>query len=187
MLKKTILNTIKQNKGFSLAELLMVLMIILLTSSVVAAGIPVALRAYHKVVNTANAQVALSTVVTNIRTELGTSRDVTIEEKSINYINDRGNRSKIFLSADEGVLMIYLSEKSAFFDEDMETSMEIKRPLVSRETLNQNLAIEYQTVECEDGICIIHQLQAKLDGKVLAELQECQIRTSADANVKEEN
>ena len=47
--------------GFTLAETLMTVLIMLLVSSVIAAGIPAAAKAYRKAVDAANAQVLLST------------------------------------------------------------------------------------------------------------------------------
>ena len=59
--------------GFSLTELLAAVLILAMVSSVVAGGIPVARDAYRKVTVSANAQVLLSTTISALRNQLGTS------------------------------------------------------------------------------------------------------------------
>ena len=61
---KRIRQKLKSRLGFTLAEMLMSVLILLMVSSVVAGGVPVAANAYYKVVDAANAQVLLSTTVT---------------------------------------------------------------------------------------------------------------------------
>ena len=57
--------------GFSLAETLMAVLILLMVSAVVATGMPMARDAYEKAVDAANAQTLLSTTATMLRAELG--------------------------------------------------------------------------------------------------------------------
>ena len=66
----------KFSSGFSLAETLVALLIVLMVSSILVAGLPAAFQAYSKVVDGANAQVLLSTGATRIRDELGFATDV---------------------------------------------------------------------------------------------------------------
>ena len=49
--------------GFTLAEVLITVLILLMITAVVAGGMPVAANAYYKVVDAANAQVLLSTAM----------------------------------------------------------------------------------------------------------------------------
>ncbi len=68
---------LKKNKsGFSLAEMLIAVLILLMASAIVAGAIPAASSAYMKVVDTANAQVLLSTTMTVLRDELSTAADI---------------------------------------------------------------------------------------------------------------
>ena len=68
---KKIRNKLHNRKGFSLAETLMAVLILLMVSAVVAAGIPMAREAYEKAVDAANAQTLLSTTITKaIRTPM---------------------------------------------------------------------------------------------------------------------
>ncbi len=58
--------------GFSLAETLIVVLILLIVTAVVGAAIPTAASVFTKTVDTANAQVVLSTTMTALRDELST-------------------------------------------------------------------------------------------------------------------
>ena len=62
--------------GFSLTEMLVTTLILGLASTLMATGIPAAIDAYQQTVRTANAQMALSTTVTALRSELGLATDV---------------------------------------------------------------------------------------------------------------
>ena len=57
---------IKDEYGFSLAETLMAVLILLMVTSVVATGIPAAANAYFKAVDASHAQVLLSTTMISL-------------------------------------------------------------------------------------------------------------------------
>ena len=80
--------------GFTLTEMLVTLLILTLASTLLATGVPVAIDTYQKTVKSANAQMALSTTLTVLRTELGTSADVRVVEES--------GESKIYYLSEEG-------------------------------------------------------------------------------------
>lgn len=84
--------------GFTLAETLMAVLIMLLVSGIVAAGIPAAKNAYEKVVLASNAEVMLTTAESALRDELGTAWNVepVSNSDSITYFSaDTGMRSKL--------------------------------------------------------------------------------------------
>ena len=60
----TIKKKLKGKSGFTLAETLLAVLILLLVSTIVANGIPVARNVYNNVIIGANAQMLLSTAVT---------------------------------------------------------------------------------------------------------------------------
>ena len=68
--RRSVLRWARGVAGFSLIEMLVTTLILGLASTLMATGIPAAIDTYHKVVNTANAQVALSMTALAIRTEL---------------------------------------------------------------------------------------------------------------------
>lgn len=96
---------LKYGSGFTLAETLMAVLIMLLVASVVAAGIPAAAQAYRNAVDGANAQVLVSSTVNALRSELSTAWSVTVEgeeeEKEIFYYSSRtGAKTKLYNDGD---------------------------------------------------------------------------------------
>ena len=84
--------------GFTLAETLLAVLILLMVSSIVAAGIPSARNAYEKVVLTSNADVLLSSTMSTLRNELGAATDIKVSGNEITYYNsNRGSTSRIRL------------------------------------------------------------------------------------------
>ena len=75
-MKKHLFNAMRDKRGFSLGEMLATVMILVLAAGMLAAGVPLAANAYRSVVETANAQVLLSTTMTALRTELGSAQTV---------------------------------------------------------------------------------------------------------------
>ena len=96
---------LKKRGGFSLAETLVAILILLLVSAIVAAGVPVARNAYEKVVLSAKAQTLLSSAVSALRDELGTAWDVRVEDSKVKtsgawltyYSSSTGARTKLYL------------------------------------------------------------------------------------------
>lgn len=94
----TIINKIRSNAAFTLAEALVAIIILLLVSGIVAAGIPAAARAYDNVVVAANSEMLLSTAMSELRNELGTAKEISTsvlvredgvdKEKKITYYNE---------------------------------------------------------------------------------------------------
>ena len=78
---------IRDTRAFTMAEALTALIIVLLVASIVAAGIPVAARAYDRVIVASNAELMLSNTVTALRNELCMARDVSVEGTKITYYN----------------------------------------------------------------------------------------------------
>ena len=99
---------IRSRKGFTLAETLLAVLILLLVSSIVAAGMPAAKQAYEKVVLASNAELMLSTAVATLRDELGTAWDVQPATGGVTYFSaDTTNRSKLYVKNDAIKLMEY--------------------------------------------------------------------------------
>jgi len=83
----TIKKRLRSKSGFTLAETLLAVLILLLVSVIVANGIPVARNVYNNVIVGANAQMLLSTAVTALRNELGTAKEVNPNGTYVTYFN----------------------------------------------------------------------------------------------------
>ena len=117
---------LQSHGGFTLVETMIVVLILLMVSSVVAAGLPVAVNVLDSVVEASNAQLLLSTTMTALRDELSMARDITVgaDGTTIQYTNSRGLRSEISPGTDG----IYLK-----VDGTTQTGL-----LVSRETASKS-------------------------------------------------
>ena len=102
-------NKLGARGGFSLAETLLAVLILLLVSVIVATGMPAATNAYNKVILGANAKTMLSTAVTALHDEIGTAwkvepgkkDDGTADSTKLSYFNaSTGAKSTISLDAD---------------------------------------------------------------------------------------
>lgn len=69
-------NISRRTSGFTLTEMLVTMLIMVLASTLLATGVPVAVDTYQKTVNSANAQVAMSTTITVLRSEYGLSPQI---------------------------------------------------------------------------------------------------------------
>lgn len=182
--------------GFTLAEMLVALLILLMVSSVVAAGIPVAVRAYTKVTRSANAEVLLSTSVSALRDQLGTARDITVSEdkKSVTYFSDdTGSYSRIDLSSDpdqkDNIMITEYLVPELISDNGGGSSganggsgQGISWPLVSNAAATRELYITYGTISYENGIISISNLavKMKISKDVLTSIEKLDIRTFGD-------
>lgn len=79
--------------GFSLTEMLATMLIMVMVTTMVVTGMPAARDAYLKTVNASNAQVALSTTLTALRSELGTASkkpNPVVSGNSLYYLSGEG-------------------------------------------------------------------------------------------------
>lgn len=172
----------KRNKGFSLAEVLVVLLIVLMVSSIVAVGVPAAVRAYNKVVDASNAEVLLSTAMIRLREELGTAGTANNAETAttITYDCGQGYESKIMLAAGETEDPSILIQEYSNIPDLAATYP--PHPLVTDSASSKKLYVTYDTVEIsEDGIITFGNLQVKhkQTGKTYAKLETFKIRMLA--------
>lgn len=109
----------RSSAGFTLAETLMAILILMMVSVIVANGVPAARNAYDKVVVGANAKVLLSTTISALRDELSTALpppgqdriDVDSVNKSITYFSaDDGATAKIYLADNIIMLQEYIDD-----------------------------------------------------------------------------
>lgn len=160
----TIKRKLKSALGFSLAETFLAVLILLMVSTIVASGIPVAADVYKKVVEAANAQLLLSTTMTVLRDELGTATILaTGETGGTEYIEYMVEGGKLQIVTDEEGIKKKAGEHSVL--------------LVSNGAANKNLHASYESVSFSDGVVTFENLEAKNDrGATLSSIDEYKIR-----------
>ena len=159
--------------GFTLAETLLAVLILLLVSSIVASGIPVAKNAYEKVVLGSNAQLLLSTTVSALRNEIGTARETAVEDGCVTYFSgDTGAKSSLSAETFNGKNTILLREYVNVQElNDKNSSVATTRPLVSDAAVTDDLSVSFSGVEISGGVVRFRDLQVcRRGGSVLAEL-----------------
>lgn len=145
---------IKNQNGFSLAETLLAVLILLLVSVIVANGVPAAQSAYEKVVLGANAKVLLSTTISALRDELATATKVKVatDNKTITYYSaDKGATSEIYIELENNVPVIRLKEYSSVNPTDFSGGTTIYtdnvRNLVSEKAATGDLFVTYDSID----------------------------------------
>lgn len=136
---------LKSCKGFTLAETLLAVLILLLVSVIVANGMPAATDAYRKTVLSANAQSLMSTTVAALRDELGTAWDVSVTDDTITYYSaETGNCSVLGKDTDGSIILTEYNKNVGFNEES--TSIGKVRELTPTATLTKDLTITYDSV-----------------------------------------
>ena len=176
-------------KGFTLGETLLAVLILLLVSAVVASGIPNARNAYEKVVLASNAEMLLSTTITSLRNELGTSQDIRTPppkdgeaaeaDTILTYFNpNRGASSKLYVDSggSEGIML------QRYYIEDGESGTEYPADrLISREIATGDLYVTYTSVDYDDGLVTFRGLAVKrASGSELASRDTLSIRVISE-------
>ena len=172
------LNRVKGREGFSLAETLLAVLILLLVSVVVATGMPAVTNAYNKVVLGANAKAMLSTAVTALHDEMGTAWQVknSTDNKSLTYFNGSTGAQSIVSSGDKLPIKIRdyvpLSSDSDLIHDNTATKGE-EYYLVSGEHFKPKMYVTYNTIQYSNGIVTISGLKVcKEDHTTLAEFSK---------------
>jgi len=175
---KRITKKLKKNGGFTLAETLLAVLILLLVSVIVAEGMPAVRNVYEKVFIGANAQVLLSTTVTALRDELGTAWDVSVgtDNKSVTYFSaSTGAQSKLYLDGNT----IYITEYVEY--DGLNTAVGSKDntyALVSAAASTGNrkndLQALFDSITCDKdkGIVEIKNLRVEHDGTAIAKMSD---------------
>ena len=153
---------IRNKKGFTLAETLLAATITLIVAGLLAGGIPLALNAYHKVVDSANAHVVLATLTTELRDELALANDVTSNGTSLTYTNKSGRNTNLYKKEDG----IYLKD----------TKSGSEALLLSKASMANNLYVAYDSVAFSNGMITFTNLKVCNKDLVLTSLDEYKIR-----------
>ena len=177
--------------GFSLAEMLLATLILLLVATIMTTGIPAAKTAYEKVILGSNAQLLLSTTVTALRDELGTAWDVEVSGTTVTYSSaNTGTKSVISLKNNT----IYRQEFARETTDDKDVIFGKKLSdgtygrddvtLISGAASTSDLFVTYDTVSYDKGFVTFNNLKVcrKSDSNaVCAELSQLDVRVVAMA------
>ena len=167
---------LKNRSGFTLAETLLAVLILLLVSGIVASGIPAAKNAYLKVIVGANAQALASTTVNALKDELTSAWDVQkCLDGSITYFSaNTGARSKIFLeSGSDGTSAVIKLQEYIGMGIALEGVTEgaldrhEARPLVSDKAKTSDLYVTYDSVSVDatdDTVTFTNLVSGKITG-----------------------
>ncbi len=180
--------------GFSLAETLIAILILLMVSAIVAGALPAAANAYQKTVDAANAQLLLSTTMTVLRDELGTATDVSVNSTTtINYKSgNTGNQSLIEVETtgsekEKGIwLYSYPHTVTTIVSEEVDgesTSTIVEtveyrdvRRIVSEKAATKDLIITCTFAKGTNGEILVKDLEVKKGTNVLAKRTSYTIR-----------
>lgn len=138
---------IKNKSGFTLAETMVAVLILMFVGVIVAEGMPAARNAYNKVVLGSNAQVLLSTTVNALRDELSTSLEIknvsTTNNKALTYYNsETGSMSKLYLNEDNVIMVQDYVKTDLLLDNKVSDA----RPLLSAAAKSDDLNVTYKSV-----------------------------------------
>ena len=142
----TIRKKLKTASGFTLAETLLAVLILLMVSVIVATGIPAAKNAYEKVVLASNADALLSTTISSLRNELGAA--------------------KISKPESGGAPITYISYYSGAASYDAVSGNYVTSGTQSMICLNEDFTGDYADYKstADPGKCIMLQRYAPLGG-----------------------
>ena len=179
-------NKARSRSGFTLAETLLTVLILLLVSGIVATGVPVAQNVFNKTIVAANAQVLLSTAVSTLRDELGTAWDVKADGNAITYNSaDTGAPARIYLETTTTPAVIKLQEYAPWAaigtpaEDKKDNKIASEHPLVSEAlSTKQKLSLVYTSVTCANGVATFTGLAVYHNGSTtpLAKLDTLNIR-----------
>ena len=186
---RKIKNRLQNQAGLTLVEILVVVLILMMATLVVAAGVPVAVNAYDRVVDTGNAQVLLSTSVVRLREELCTATGISRDGDTISYTNADGNAATIemvdYNPASDNYPGVTLTVRYYEWTDEGRTTHNYSQLLVSdgisKSVTAKTMYLTYSINPAdfyEDGIITLHDLKVKKAGDAtpLAELDYLQIK-----------
>ncbi len=166
----------RRKAGFTLAETLIAILILLMVSAIVAGALPVAGKVIAKTEDTADAQVLLSAAMAALRDELSTAADISVSGTTVEYRSAVNGLCRLEVvsspaaSGEEtggGILLTYL-EEDPLTGEKRADPARPPRPLVSAKTGITggagSLMPVYESVAYEDGILVFHGLKVLISG-----------------------
>ena len=152
---KRVKNKLRGKGGFSLPELLLTMLILLLVTELAADGIPNVIRLYRRTTDIANAEAYLSTTMIALRSRLSLASKPEIKNNTELTFNDAEfGECKINLKDDTKEIQIYLLSNP--------------RPLAPDG--GKDLIASYETIEYGGAFFTITELKVMKNGETLATL-----------------
>lgn len=178
------------SRGFTMIEMVVVVVIMVLVSCMMATGIPAAVRSMNKAVEASHAQVLLSTAMTALRDELSTAKDIkgvsgtSVEEKPDAFKNAESitftdgdsiptafkfvkNKTSVTPATNPGsddgdAPSDNISSKpGATLIKTLPSGDNYTRLLVSAKAATSDLYVAYDSISYEDGIVTISGLEVR--------------------------
>ncbi len=183
MKRKPILKGRRGRQGFSLAEALVAVLILLMVSAIVAAGMPMAREVYEKTVDAANAHTLLSTTATMLRSELSQSRYVSGGDGApLVYRSGRTGMTTTLSRPESGDGVTAPYSRGPFLTYDINGDGDIgeneKWYLVTTQATTKRLITDFTEITYSDGIYTVSGLCVTREGTgTIAELSTLEIRT----------
>ena len=136
--------------GFTLTEMLVTTLILALASALMATGIPAAIDTYQKTVKCADAQMALSTTVTALRSELGLATKVVVGDGRVYCFHPNQGWVSIGKSSSDGRGLEKLFLKGVPSDVDEVTVLDVaglpsdgSTPLVAESNIPEGMEVQF--------------------------------------------
>lgn len=141
---------LKENKGSTLPELLMTVLIIALIGSAMGGGLVVVQRCYRQFTERAHAATLLSTTATLLKDNLEYATALTAGDNSVSFVNANTKaRARLSWTAAEGIVLCYESgsaDDGAAVGEGTRTSAGRKTALVSEAGLTDTLYTSFDSI-----------------------------------------
>lgn len=143
----------RANRGFTMVETLLSLMILVIFTGIVAMGVPSAISAYTKAVDGSNAQVLLTTASSVLRDELGMAQDVdyNASTKEVqHYVTGAGHWASIDKTGSGKTARIQKHVYLGTLDSLSEATGS-PTSIVSDATMTDSLGITYESITYDPG------------------------------------
>ena len=169
---------LKDRRGFTLVEMLMTTLILLMVSAVVAGGVPSAANAYFKIVDASNAQILFSNTVTSLRSELAVATNVETDASGkVKSFTSGGNGwKKEFLNSNEGIKIKDTTTEGG----PMGRGEQLLVPKALSGTVRTSALIsKYDSITYNKstGVFSIKNLRVEKGNQTLAEISELTVRS----------
>lgn len=162
--------------GFSLPELMLVMLILLLVGQIAAGGIATVIKLYQRTVDIANAQTYLNTTILALRSRLSLASEVTSYGEKL-YLDPEKGYYKL-INNDDGINVqyCYINAQSGRNETKTINSQEMKYPLF---TGTGRLVSSYESIHYNPSTAsfTVSNLQVKKGGETLATVDSYIIHT----------